>query len=109
MPAHADALPASAQLNKGSKRRKRILAFCVVAFLTWALPTFVAQWSKLNQKTAELQALQQQTEQLKQTNEQTKRDVARLNDKEYVEQKIRTELHWYKPGETVFPAKKPNP
>lgn len=109
MTAHVNAHTANAQLNKGSKRRKRILAFCVVAFLTWALPTFIAQWSKLNQKSAEMLALQQQLDQLKQTNEQTKRDVARLNDKEYIEQKIRTELHWYKPGETVFPAKKTNP
>jgi cell division protein DivIC len=109
MPAHVNGLPATSQPNKGAKRRKRILAFCVVAFLAWALPTFIAQWSKLDQKSAEMQALLKQLDQLKQTNEQTKREVARLNDKEYIEQKIRTEFHWYKPGETVFPSNKPTP
>lgn len=109
MPAHANALPAAEQPNKGAKRRKRILYFCVIIFLTWALPAFIAQWSKLSVKAAEMQTIREQLEQLKQTNEQTKREVARLNDKEYIEQKIRTELHWYKPGETVFPAPKTNP
>ncbi|MFC0216116.1 septum formation initiator family protein [Paenibacillus chartarius] len=109
MSVRANAMPANIQLNKGAKRRKRMLLFCVVVFLTWALPAFVAQWSKLNLKTAEMQGLQDQLQQLKLTNEQTKREVERLNDKEYIEQKIRTELHWYKPGETVFPATKAMP
>lgn len=100
---------ATEQPNKGARRRKRILALCVIAFLTWAVPAFIAQWSKLNQKTADMQNLQKQLEQLKLTNEQTKREAERLKDPEYIEQKIRTELHWYKPGETVFPKPRNNP
>lgn len=109
MSSQSNAKSAAEQPNKGAKRRKRILALCVIAFLTWAAPAFIAQWTKLNQKTAEMQGLQKQLDELKLTNEQTKREVARLNDPEYIEQKIRTELHWYKPGETVFPAPKSNP
>lgn len=86
-----------------------MLALCVIAFLTWAVPAFIAQWSKLNQKTAEMQSLQQQMNGLKQTNDELKREVTRLNDSEYIEQKIRTELHYYKKGETIFPAPRANP
>jgi cell division protein DivIC len=106
MSAQAQASPA--QPNKGAKRRKRALYFCVLFFLVWAVPTFFTQWSKLNVKAAEMQALQGQLSQLQQTNEQMKREVERLNDKEYVQQKIRTEIHWYMPGETIFPSPKSN-
>lgn len=109
MSSQSNANTATEQPNKGAKRRKRILGLCVIAFLTWAAPAFIAQWSKLNQKTAEMQSLQKQMNQLKLMNEDTKREAARLKDQEYIEQKIRTELHWYKPGETVFPAPRANP
>jgi cell division protein DivIC len=95
--------------NKGAQRRLRILSVILICFMSWAVFTFIAQWSKLHAKAAEIGLLEQQLEQAKQLNEQTKREIVRLNDREYVEQKIRKELHWSKPGETVFTTPKANP
>lgn len=88
--------------NKGTKRRLRILTVLLISFMGWAGVTIWDQFGKLHAKSSEVEALEQQLAEVKKVNEDTKREIARLHDKEYIEQKIRKDLNLSKPGETIF-------
>ncbi|WP_249860630.1 FtsB family cell division protein [Paenibacillus konkukensis] len=60
------------------------------------------QIGKLQERAEKVTALDQKYKETQQVNEDNKREIARLNDPEYVEQKIRKELHYVKQGETLF-------
>ncbi|NHN35068.1 FtsB family cell division protein [Paenibacillus agricola] len=88
--------------NKGSYRRRRLVMIVLACFMSWAGVTLWNQIGKLTEKGDKMSFLQQLREETQQVNEVTKREVVRLNDPEYVEQKIRKELHYVKQGETLF-------
>lgn len=88
--------------NKGSQRRVRFLMVLLLFFMAWAGVTMWDQFGKLHAKSSVVKDLELQLADAKKLNEDTKREVARLHDKEYIEQKIRKELHYVKPGETIF-------
>jgi cell division protein DivIC len=88
--------------NKGAFRRRRLVLIVFACFICWAGITLWNQIGKLNARSEKVSTLEQKLEETRQTNEMTKRDIARLNDPEYVEQKIRKELHYVKQGETLF-------
>jgi cell division protein DivIC len=88
--------------NKGSYRRRRLVLIVLACFMSWAGVTLWNQIGKLNAKGEKMSSLQQKWDETQQTNEITKREIVRLNDPEYVEQKIRKELHYVKQGETLF-------
>ncbi|MCZ8517579.1 septum formation initiator family protein [Paenibacillus filicis] len=93
--------------NKGSFRRRRLVMLVLACFLSWAGVTLWNQVGKLGDRREKVSALEQKLAESKQVNEDTKREITRLNDQEYVEQKIRKELHYVKQGETLFYATKP--
>jgi cell division protein DivIC len=95
--------------HKGSKRRLRLLMILMLCFMSWAGVTIFSQFGKLHAKSLSVKELQTQLENVKKNNTDTKREITRLNDKEYIEQKIRQDLHYTKPGETIFFAPKTNP
>jgi cell division protein DivIC len=88
--------------NKGSYRRRRLVLIVLACFMSWAGVTLWNQIGKLSVKDDKLISLQQKLDETQQINDITKREVVRLNDPEYVEQKIRKELHYVKQGETLF-------
>ncbi|NOU98310.1 septum formation initiator family protein [Paenibacillus sp. LMG 31456] len=88
--------------NKGSYRRRRLVMIVFACFLSWAGVTLWNQIAKTNDRSEKLTALEQKYKETQQTNGDTKREIVRLNDPEYVEQKIRKELHYVKQGETLF-------
>ncbi|MEK3719581.1 FtsB family cell division protein [Paenibacillus sp. FSL H8-0034] len=88
--------------NKGSFRRRRLVLIVLACFMSWAGVTLWNQVSKLGAKDERMSALQQELDENRKINEATKREIVRLNDPEYVEQKIRKELHYVKQGETLF-------
>lgn len=74
----------------------------LACFLSWAGVTLWNQMGRLGDRNDKVQALQQKLTETQQLNEDTKREITRLNDPEYLEQKIRKELHYVKQGETLF-------
>jgi cell division protein DivIC len=88
--------------NKGAYRRRRLVLIVFACFIGWASITLWNQIGKLNTRSEKVSSLEQKLEETRQTNELTKRDIARLNDPEFLEQKIRKELHYIKQGETLF-------
>jgi cell division protein DivIC len=88
--------------NKGSHRRRRLVLIVFACFMSWAGVTLWNQIGKLNARSDKVSSLEQKLAESQQANELTKREITRLNDPEYVEQKIRKELHYVKQGETLF-------
>jgi cell division protein DivIC len=88
--------------NKGAYRRRRLVLIVFACFMSWAGITLWNQIGKLDARGEKVSSLEQKLEETRQANDMTKRDIARLNDPEYVEQKIRKELHYVKQGETLF-------
>ncbi|UUZ82170.1 septum formation initiator family protein [Paenibacillus sp. P26] len=88
--------------NKGSFRRRRLVMLVLACFLSWAGVTLWNQVGRLEERSEKVLALTQKQAEAQQINEDTKREIARLNDPEYLEQKIRKELHYVKKGETLF-------
>jgi len=90
------------QPNKGARRRIRLLAFAMVGFMTWATLILWNQQGRLGVKAAQVEELGQKRTETVQLNEGYKKEIERLNDPEYILQKIRKEYHYAKPGETLF-------
>lgn len=88
--------------NKGSYRRKRMALMIMVGFIVWGGVTIWDQLDKRSVKAAQLEKLLVKLEEVKVQNAKLHHEVSRLNDDEYIEQKIRTELHYAKPDETIF-------
>lgn len=93
--------------NKGSYRRRRFVMLMLACFLSWAAVTLWDQVGKISDRKEKVSALEQQQMETQQLNDNLQREIARLNDPEYVEQKIRKELHYVKQGETLFYTPKP--
>lgn len=90
------------QSNKGARRRIRLLAFVMVGFSTWAALILWNQQDRLSVKASQVQELDQRLTEAAQANESFRKEVERLNDPEYILQKVRKEYHYSRPGETLF-------
>ncbi len=88
--------------NKGAKRRIRILSILVISLVIWAFATFWDQSVKMAEEAKKIEALHAKLEETLKVNEETKREIARLNDPEAKEEKQRSDLHYASPGETLF-------
>lgn len=88
--------------NKGSFRRRRLVFIMLMCFLSWAGVTLWNQAGKLSERNDKVSALEQKLAEVQEANTDTQNEITRLNDPEYVEQKIRKELHYVKQGETLF-------
>jgi len=94
-------------INKGSFRRRRLVFLMLAGFMSWAGITLWNQEGKLSERQEKVSALQQKQLEAEQINSNVQREIERLNDPEYVEQKIRKDLHYVRPGETLFFTPKP--
>lgn len=74
----------------------------MLAFIIWGGATIWDQLDKSNVKAEQLDELNAKLDEVTAQNENLHHEVTRLNDDEYIEQKIRTELHYAKPDETIF-------
>ncbi|WP_159888032.1 FtsB family cell division protein [Paenibacillus puerhi] len=93
--------------NKGSIRRRRLVMLVLTCFLSWAGVTLWNQVDKINDRKEKVRVLEQRKAEAQQVQDKAKREIARLNDPEYVEQIIRKELQYVKPGETLFYSPQP--
>ncbi|GAB2718742.1 septum formation initiator family protein [Paenibacillus thermoaerophilus] len=94
------------QPNKTPVRRKKVhrrfVLMFMACFLGWAGITCWNQFGQLKAKAAEVAEMEAKLEEVRQQNETYKQDIARLSDDEYLEQWIRSQYHYAKPGETVY-------
>ncbi|RKN65784.1 septum formation initiator family protein [Paenibacillus ginsengarvi] len=74
----------------------------MVGFMTWAALILWNQQGRLGVKAAQVDELTQKHVETVKLNEGYKKEIERLNDPEYILQKIRKEYHYSKPGETLF-------
>jgi cell division protein DivIC len=88
--------------SKGSVRRRRLVMLVLTCFLSWAGITLWDQVDKINDRKEKLSALEQKKAEVQHVQDNANREIARLDDPEYVEQIIRKELQYVKPGETLF-------
>ena len=87
---------------KGTRRRLRLLMVAVICFMGWAGGTLWDQLNKMDVKMSELTILEQKLSEAEQLNAQYKHEITRLNDPEYIEQRLRKDFHMTKEGETLF-------
>ncbi|WP_127587126.1 FtsB family cell division protein [Paenibacillus koleovorans] len=90
------------QPHKGSRRLKRIVLLTVLGIVGYASVIAWDQQGKLDALSVQVNALNEKRAETGKLNEQYKKEVERLNDPEYLLQKIRKEYHYTKPGETLF-------
>lgn len=90
------------QPHKGSRRRVRFLMLTLFGFLAWAAVIAWNQQGRLDAKAAQAGELDMKRTESVKLNADYKKEVERLNDPEYILQKIRKEYHYTKPGETLF-------
>jgi cell division protein DivIC len=95
--------------NRGTGKRIRLLGVTVVSLTIWACYTIYGQLDIIKAKSSELQMLDDKLAEAIQLNEDAKKEINRMNEKEYKEEQIRTYLHYAKPGETIFDIPKTSP
>lgn len=88
--------------HKGSRRRVRFLMLVFFGFLAWASVIIWNQQGRLDAKASQVSQLDMKKADAVKLNADYKKEVERLNDPEYILQKIRKEYHYTKPGETLF-------
>lgn len=88
--------------NKGSYRRRRLVMIVLACFMSWAGVTLWNQIDNLKERGEKVAALDKKYKEAQQLNLDMKREMTRLNDNEYIEQKIRKDLHYIKAGERMF-------
>ncbi|GIP41343.1 hypothetical protein J31TS4_46230 [Paenibacillus sp. J31TS4] len=91
--------------NPTMKRKKRTLklVLAAVAFISISAGvTIFDQVGKYKEKAAQLQELEAKLADVRKSNEEAKKELARLNDPEYREEIARRDLQVAKEGETVF-------
>lgn len=85
-----------------SRKRIRLLTIGVLALTLWAGATVWSQMKKSDEIAIRLQALDGKLNDTQQVNAKLKREVERMSDPEYREERIRKDNHMFKQGETVF-------
>jgi cell division protein FtsB len=90
----------------GSKRRLRFLMIIVLCFMSWAAVNIWGQFAKLQEKSKAVANMEQQLVDAQKVKEQTKKEIARLHNDEYLDQIIRRDFHYSKTGETPLSVSK---
>lgn len=88
--------------NKSPNRLMKLISFGMVSLLIWACVTLWEQMGQYAVKAEQLNQLQAKLADTTKTHDELKKEITRLNDPEYKEEKARKELRVGKPGETIF-------
>lgn len=87
---------------KGARRRLRLYMIVLSCFAFWAALTMWEQSGTLRAKSAELSELQTKLDEARMENETYRLEVTRLQDDEYIEQRVRKDFGMGRPGDTIF-------
>ena len=88
--------------KKGLQRRLKLLTIILICFVGWAGVTFWNQSGQLEAKLSQLADLEEKLAEVKKVNEGYQQEISRLNDPEYIEQRLRKDLHYTKDEEILF-------
>lgn len=86
----------------GARGRFRIFLVILVCFIFWASLTWLEQHQSLQDKKAERLLIEQKLQEVQQENNQLNETTQRLQDDEYIEQKVRKDFGMARPGDKVF-------
>ena len=92
----------ASHMDKGSRRRKRLLSIIMLCFVAWAGATFWNQAEVLQDKLARAAVLEDKLQATKKINDELLLEITRLNDDEYIEQRAKKDFQMISPGETLF-------
>jgi len=87
---------------KSERRRKRLYLSIVGGVSLWAIFAFWDQTGAMKEKKAEMGVLLQRLEEVQAEHEAYQAEVTRLQDPEYIEQKVRKDYGMTRPGDKVF-------
>lgn len=86
----------------GARRRKRLFLTLVCLFSGWVALALWEQNDALNDKKHELRQLQIKLDEVRSEHEAYQLEVTRLQDPEYIEQRVRKDYGMARPGDKVF-------
>ncbi|MCF6094689.1 septum formation initiator family protein [Microaerobacter geothermalis] len=89
-------------VNKGQKRRLRLMMGILILFMAWAIYTWYDQSLIIKQKQFELTQYQKEREEVYREYKELNQQVNKLNDEEYVAELARKYYFLAKPGEILF-------
>lgn len=90
--------------NKGLRRRRRIYLAFICGFSIWAGFSLIEQTRAMTEQKEEMEQLQMRLEEVRAAQEAYKLEVTRLQDPEYIEQKVRKDYGYVRPGDFVIDA-----
>lgn len=99
---HDHSNPKSKLKYTGTRKRLRLLMIVLVCFMAWAGMTLWEQVGKVNAKVASLNQSEEKLAKVQKQNEEYRRDILRLNNKEYIEQRVRKEFQMKRLGEKLY-------
>ncbi|WP_309122870.1 septum formation initiator family protein [Paenibacillus sp.] len=86
-----------------SELRRRRLYFTIIGGVSlWAIFAFWDQSGAMKEKKAEMGVLLQRLEEVRAEHDAYQSEVTRLQDPEYIEQKVRKDFGMTRPGDKVF-------
>lgn len=88
--------------SKGARRRRRLFLTLLGLFSVWAAFALWDQSGDMKDKKQELMQLQLKLDEVRAENEAFKMEVTRLQDPEYIEQRVRKDFGMVRPGDKVF-------
>jgi len=88
--------------NKGFRRRFKLLMVILISFMSWATMTIWNQVQVLDEKHEQLQLLEEELTVTIELNNQFNNEITRLQDSEYIEQRVRIDLQMTQEGETLL-------
>lgn len=100
---------ASASTAKPSRprRSRRLMVIILGAVSIWAAAAFLDQSGAIREKKEELRMLEQRLSDVRAENAAYRLEVERLQDPEYIEQKVRKDFGMVRPGDKVFDTRQP--
>jgi|GEM_PF-504484 len=88
--------------GRGKKRRVRLFMLILLGFLVWAGFTIYDQYMLAQVKADQLAETEQELAEIRQLHDDYKLEIERLQDPEYIEQKIYKDLQMKQDGDTLY-------
>ncbi|MFS1510837.1 FtsB family cell division protein [Chengkuizengella sp. SCS-71B] len=88
--------------NIGFRRRFKLLMVILISFMSWATMTIWNQVQVLDEKNEQRILLDEELTETQKLNDQYHNEITRLQDPEYIEQRVRKDLQMTQEGETLL-------
>ncbi|NBI30820.1 FtsB family cell division protein [Chengkuizengella marina] len=94
--------PQEIKPNIGFRRRFKLLIVILISFMSWATMTIWNQAQVLDAKNEQRILLEDQLKETQKLNDEYNNEITRLQDPEYIEQRVRKDLQMTQEGETLL-------